>query len=86
MKENTGKTIRWGIMGTGWIAEQFAADLTYVNNGKGAAVGSRTRNSAEQFAAKFNIPRAYGSYEELANDPEMMRSMWRRRILFIETI
>lgn len=71
MKENTGKTIRWGIMGTGWIAEQFAADLTYVNNGEGAAVGSRTRNSAEQFAAKFNIPRAYGSYEELANDPEI---------------
>lgn len=71
MKENTRKTIRWGIMGTGWIAEKFAADLTYVSNGEGAAVGSRTRNSAEQFAAKFSIPRAYGSYEELANDPEI---------------
>lgn len=71
MKENSKKIIRWGIMGTGWIAEQFAADLTYVGNGVRAAVGSRTQGSAEQFAAKFNIPRAYGSYEELANDPEI---------------
>ncbi|MGG4554453.1 Gfo/Idh/MocA family protein [Paenibacillus humicus] len=71
MKENTRKTIRWGIMGTGWIAEKFAADLTHVSNGEGIAVGSRTLNSANQFAAKFNIPRAYGSYEELVSDPEI---------------
>lgn len=71
MKENTRKTIRWGIMGTGWIAEKFAADLTHVSNGEGMAVGSRTLNSANQFAAKFNIPRAYGSYEELVSDPEI---------------
>lgn len=71
MKENTRKTIRWGIMGTGWIAEKFVADLTHVSNGEGMAVGSRTLNSANQFAAKFNIPRAYGSYEELVSDPEI---------------
>ncbi|MUG44378.1 Gfo/Idh/MocA family protein [Paenibacillus woosongensis] len=71
MQENTRRTIRWGIMGTGWIAEKFAADLTHVSNGEGMAVGSRTLNSANQFAAKFNIPRAYGSYEELVSDPEI---------------
>ncbi|KZS49102.1 dehydrogenase [Paenibacillus glucanolyticus] len=70
MMQNSGK-IRWGIMGTGWIAEQFAADLAYVENAQFLAVGSRTTSSAGEFASKYDIPRAYGSYEELVSDPEV---------------
>ncbi|MEF2967683.1 Gfo/Idh/MocA family oxidoreductase [Paenibacillus sp. M1] len=71
MGEFTGKQIKWGIMGTGWIAEQFAKDLAYVSNGVGLAAGSRTLESANKFADKFGLPRAYGSYEELVKDPDI---------------
>ncbi|MEK3731782.1 Gfo/Idh/MocA family oxidoreductase [Paenibacillus sp. FSL M8-0334] len=70
MLNNSGK-IRWGIMGTGWIAEQFAADLAYTDNAELLAVGSRTSDSAGAFAAKFSVPRAYGSYEELVQDQDV---------------
>lgn len=65
------KKIKWGIVGTGWISDQFVADLAHVTNGEGYAVGSRTIESATEFAAKHQISRAYGSYEELAQDPEV---------------
>ncbi|MEK5479460.1 Gfo/Idh/MocA family oxidoreductase [Paenibacillus sp. FSL R5-0407] len=71
MGESTVKKIKWGIMGTGWIAEKFAEDLAHVGNGEGLAAGSRTKESAAKFAEKFGLPRAYGSYEELVNDPDV---------------
>lgn len=71
MSEAIRSEIKWGIMGTGWIAEQFTQDLAHVSNGQGLAVGSRSQESADRFAAKFNIPRAYATYEELVNDPEI---------------
>ncbi|QCT01420.1 oxidoreductase domain protein [Paenibacillus algicola] len=69
--EETASRIQWGIMGTGWIAEKFAADLKYVNNGSLAACGSRTDDSARRFGERFDIPRTYGSYEELVQDPAL---------------
>lgn len=63
--------VRWGIMGTGWIAERFAEDLKHVSSGEGLAVGSRSLDSAKKFADKYQIPRAYGTYEELLLDPEV---------------
>ncbi|MBB3131435.1 putative dehydrogenase [Paenibacillus rhizosphaerae] len=65
------KTIKWGILGTGWIASQFTKDLAFAENGEAAAVGSRTLDSASRFAADYGIGKAYGSYEELANDPDI---------------
>ncbi|WP_138494642.1 Gfo/Idh/MocA family protein [Paenibacillus pinistramenti] len=65
------RKVRWGILSTGWIAEQFVKDLAHVSNGECVAVGSRTKESASAFAQKHGIPRAYGSYEELAQDPDV---------------
>ncbi|MBP1903663.1 putative dehydrogenase [Paenibacillus turicensis] len=65
------KKVNWGIMGTGWIADRFASDLQYVDNGEAIAVGSRTLESATKFAENMNIPKAYGSYEELVADPNV---------------
>ncbi|MBN9139528.1 MAG: Gfo/Idh/MocA family oxidoreductase [Micrococcales bacterium] len=62
--------LRWGILGTGGIARAFTSDLN-LTGFEVAAVGSRTRQTAEAFAAEFGIPRAHGSYEELAADPEV---------------
>lgn len=58
-------TFRWGIIGTGGIAQTFAEDLKRLDGHVVAAVGSRTLTSAQNFAKQFSDAVAYGSYEEL---------------------
>jgi predicted dehydrogenase len=62
-------TVRWGILGTGGIATQFARDLPRVPGAELAAVGSRTTAAADRFAAEHGFARAHGSWAELAADP-----------------
>lgn len=66
----TPHSLRWGILGPGGIARAFTKDLA-LNGFTVAAVGSRTRERAEAFAADFDIARVHGSYEELVADPEV---------------
>jgi predicted dehydrogenase len=62
------ESIGWGILGTGGIANAFASDL--VENGLTvAAVGSRSQESADAFAERYDIPAAHASYEDLVADP-----------------
>ena len=63
--------VRWGILGTGSIANQFAKGLRDTPDAEIRAVGSRTEDAAEEFAGSFGIARHYGSYAELATDPEV---------------
>jgi len=63
--------LRWGILATGGIAHKFVADLTASRSGTATACGSRTIEKARSFAQTHAIPRAYGSYGELARDPEV---------------
>lgn len=63
--------MRVGIIGTGWIAEKAAITLNGLDSCEAYAVGSRKRETAEAFAAKWNIRRAYGSYSELIADPDV---------------
>ena len=65
------KKIRWGILGTGRIAKVLATALQVVDNSVIYSVGSRTKLKANEFASEFNIPNAYGSYEELVSDPNV---------------
>ncbi|MEO8262413.1 MAG: Gfo/Idh/MocA family oxidoreductase [Pseudolysinimonas sp.] len=62
--------LRWGILGTGWIAGEMTADLGVLGSPV-TAVGSRAQQTADAFAAKFGIPRAHASYEALVDDPEV---------------
>ncbi|WP_058302339.1 Gfo/Idh/MocA family protein [Gorillibacterium timonense] len=64
-------TVKWGILGAGWISGKFVRDLAYAEGAEVAAVAARSLSKAEEFAAEHSIPRAYGSYEELAQDPEV---------------
>lgn len=64
-------TIKWGIIGCGKIAHKFIQDFEFVNNGEVIAVGSRSPQKAEAFAAQYNVKKAYGSYEALAADSEV---------------
>ena len=62
--------LRWGILATGGIATAFASDLRTAGLDL-VAVGSRSQESADAFAARFGIPRAHGSYADLAEDPDV---------------
>ena len=54
-----GRIFRWGIVGTGAIARQFAGDLKYVPGAHIAAVCSRGAESAEAFRDFAGASRAY---------------------------
>jgi len=64
------ESLRWGILGTGWIAEMFVSDIL-ASGFTVTAVGSRTQQSADAFAERFGIPTAHGSYESLVADPDV---------------
>ncbi|MFF3250663.1 Gfo/Idh/MocA family protein [Actinacidiphila glaucinigra] len=65
----SGRKVRWGILATGGIAASFAEDLRELkDDAEIVAVGSRRLDSARAFADRFGIPRAYGSWTELADD------------------
>lgn len=64
-------TWRWGIAGTGAIAESFTRDLALVPGAEVVAVGSRTAAAAGSFAAAHGISRAHGSDDALAADPDV---------------
>jgi predicted dehydrogenase len=63
--------LRWGVLGTGWIADRFVSALQQHSSQHVAAVGSRTLPSAQTFADRHGIARAHGSYEALVADPEL---------------
>ena len=60
-----------GIIGAGWIADKMAAALSPLNEYCVYAIASRSLEKAEEFARTWNIPKAYGSYEEMVMDPEV---------------
>ncbi|WP_309102372.1 Gfo/Idh/MocA family oxidoreductase [Microbacterium sp.] len=62
--------LRWGILATGGIAGAFASDLRTAGLDL-VAVGSRSQESADAFAARFDIAHAHPSYEALVADPDV---------------
>lgn len=58
--------LRWGIVGTGTIASAFAGAIQQAPRSTIVAVASRQQATADTFATAHEIPRAYGSYDELA--------------------
>ena len=66
--------LRWGIIGPGNIARQFATCLPHADTAVLTAVGSRSKDKAQAFATEFGAAQAYGSYEELAADPDAVNT------------
>nr|XP_057945794.1 trans-1,2-dihydrobenzene-1,2-diol dehydrogenase-like isoform X1 [Doryrhamphus excisus] len=64
---------RWGICSAGKISHDFTVALKSLppEDHQVAAVAARKLEDAQQFAKKHSIPQAYGSYEELARDPNI---------------
>ena len=67
--------MKFAILGCGHIATKMAAAVkTLEKKGMGVeayAVASRSLEKAQKFADDYGFGRAYGSYEELANDPQV---------------
>lgn len=63
--------LRWGVLAPGWIAANFARAVHAHTTQRIVAVGSRTASRAAEFAARFEIPRAHGSYDAVLLDPEV---------------
>ncbi len=61
--------LRFGILGTGNIANQFAEGVADARRCTIHAVASRQPDRASTFAKAHEIPNAYGTYDELLNDP-----------------
>ncbi|REC31529.1 oxidoreductase [Enterococcus pseudoavium] len=59
--------LQWGIIGLGEIAHDFAATFNQTSSSL-TACASRTLAKAEKFAKQYDLPKAYGSYEELLAD------------------
>ena len=65
------RVYNWGIIGAGWIASQFAEDLSLLPNASLKAVASRSAERAAVFAEEFKIPDSYGSWQEMSADPDI---------------
>src|SRR5687767_12097326 len=61
------RRLRWGILGTGNIARQFAAGVGASARGRVTAVGSRQRAAAEAFAQQFEMAATAGGYDDVLN-------------------
>ncbi len=65
-------TLRWGILGCARITRRgLIPGIALSRTGVLGAVASRSISTAHAWAEEFNLPRAYGSYEELIADPEL---------------
>lgn len=63
--------LRIGIIGTGNIASVLANTMVRMPQVIIYGAASRSLEKAEEFAARFSVKKAYGSYEELVEDPEI---------------
>ena len=63
--------IRWGIAGTGIIANSFASDLRFAGNATLAAVSSRSAEKAHAFAAHYGGIRSYHDIQALVEAPDI---------------
>ena len=58
--------MRYGVIGTGWIAKSFIDGARMLTNADFAAVYSRTQESGSKFAAENNIKKVYTDIAEFA--------------------
>ena len=63
--------MRWGVLSTGSIANDFTNELKFTPNAILHACASRSQTTADAFATKHGFAKAYGSYEALLGDDQV---------------
>ena len=64
-------SLRWGLIGSGWIANQFALALQRRSAQRMVAVAGRDPLRAAEFAERYGIARSYPTVEDLLADAEI---------------
>ncbi len=65
-------TLRWGVLGAGWIADRAIAAA--IRGAKGCtlqAIAARSSERAAAFAARHGVPTSYGDYAALLADSQV---------------
>lgn len=65
------RTINWGIIGPGKIANRFASSFESIPNAVLYGVASRDLEKAKLFASNYGVKKCFDSYEALASDPNI---------------
>lgn len=65
------KKYKWGILAAGKMSAKFTSGLKLLENVELHAVASRDQERAKKFARELGFKKYYGSYEELASDPDI---------------
>jgi len=67
--------LRWGILGTATIATEAVLPALrkapYCRHLEIGAIASRQPDKARAVAKQFDVPKAYGTYELLLDDPDI---------------
>ena len=71
VKKNSSSKLGWGILSTAWIAEYLVQPLKLAGRSKLIAIARRTESTAHQFAVEHGVPKTYGSYESMLEDPDI---------------
>ncbi len=61
--------LKWGLISTARINRALIKSLRLSERNQLAAVASRTKETAEEYAAEWDIPRAFDSYQAMLDDP-----------------
>lgn len=65
------RNFKIGIIGAGWIAHKMTLTVSSLTDVENYAIASRDLSRAKAFAESYGFKRAYGSYQELVDDPEV---------------
>ena len=65
------KTVRWGIIGTGWFGEVHAEVVSSMPGIELAAVSERRPERLKEIADRFDVPKRYEDYHDLLADPDI---------------
>lgn len=65
--------LKWGILSTGRISNDFILSLNNFNKEDHEVVAIASRNAAKskEYANRFKIPVIYDNYQDLAKDPNV---------------
>lgn len=63
--------IKFGIMGAGSIAHAMLTTLSHMSEAEAYGIASRSLEKAKEYQEQYQLPKAYGSYEEMVEDEEI---------------
>jgi dihydrodiol dehydrogenase / D-xylose 1-dehydrogenase (NADP) len=68
-RNSSDNPFRWGIIGPGGVAKQFAEAIEGTEGSEIYAVASGSLDRARVFSENYHVQKIYGSYEALVEDP-----------------